>query len=198
MILDETKLIEFLVTHKNYFKNHVFNDPSIEDFKGLENHTIAKASIRNCGTLIAETIWSDIIEEAEDHIYSIKLAISIPNIQKIGERFMLEHKIEHKYILQQNAYIPKDRDIALKRARWDKLLEERKIRRKMNDCTPITMVINEKSAAVCFPSIKYTADLETVVHSNEKEFVDWCHNYFRAKWEISKQFDEKLIKQLTD
>jgi len=120
----------------------------------------------------------------------------LPNIREIGERFMLHDDIEHRYILQENITTTSERETILKSVRWEKYVQERKIQRKMCTCTPITMVINEKTAALSLPNLNYSADLETVLLSEDEEFVRWCHNYFFTKWKVSKGFDEKLIQVL--
>jgi len=70
MILKEIATIEFLEAHKTFFKNHMLNDPMMPKFRPIENNVISKSKIITADTLVSEHIWSKIIRDAKEHVYS--------------------------------------------------------------------------------------------------------------------------------
>jgi predicted transcriptional regulator len=60
----------------------------------------------------------------------------------------------------------------------------------------VAVILNEKQAAVLFPTQKGETDMNMIFHSSDPVFHEWCLDYFRYRWYGSDIFDEAQLKEI--
>jgi hypothetical protein len=59
----------------------------------------------------------------------------------------------------------------------------------------VSVIINEKDAAVMFPTKNGDPDLREMFFGHDTLFHEWCLDYFRYSWSISDTFREYKLQE---
>ena len=66
----------------------------------------------------------------------------------------------------------------------------------MVESVQVAVILNEKHAAVLFPTQKGETDMNMMFFSSDHVFHEWCLDYFRYRWYGSDIFDESKLKEI--
>jgi len=66
----------------------------------------------------------------------------------------------------------------------------------MVDRVQVSVILNEKQAAIMFPTQKGETDMNMIFFSTDPLFHEWCVDYFRYRWYGSDIFDESHLKEI--
>ena len=184
----------FLSQHLDYFEDHNFGD-------------VPHKYIMRCGQLafgthikgITKTLekWKDIYKNADEYIYEILSEIPgdlfDPLIKKV------KSGVKFQYIVSEFASVPQGRKAELKKSGFYKLIEKGLIERKMTKSVKLVVILNEKEACICFPSLYGVyagkADLTEMFYGNDYQFHEWCIDYFKDCWSDADLFIESKLKE---
>ena len=184
----------FLSQHLDYFEEHDFGD--------IPHKYIMRSGQLAFGTRIkgiTKTLekWKDIYKNADEYIYEILSEIPgdlfDPLIKKI------KTGVKFQYVVSEFASVPQGRKAELKKSGFYKLIEKGLIERKMTKSVKLVVILNEKEACICFPSLYGVyagkADLTEMFYGNDYQFHEWCIDYFRDCWSDADLFIESKLKE---
>lgn len=182
--------VSFLSQNKDYFKTHSLEKLSPKFLRriGELNNSEKIEGVSN--TL---EIWKKIYQTSEDYIFNVLSETPLDLIEMMIKR--VKNGIKYRHIISENAFVPKGRKKLLEKSGFYPLLESGKIERRMLKSLYVSVIINEKSAAVMFPDLSGKPDLRSMFYSSDETFRDWCIDYFRYCWNISDPFKEFKIKE---
>ena len=66
----------------------------------------------------------------------------------------------------------------------------------MVETVKVAVILNEKQAAVLFPTQKGETDMNMMFYSLDSVFHEWCLDYFRYRWYRSDIFDESKLEEI--
>jgi predicted transcriptional regulator len=92
--------------------------------------------------------------------------------------------------------VPRGRKELLKKLGHSELLNKGSIERRMVDSVQVSVILNEKQAAILFPNQKGETDMNMIFYSSDHVFLEWCLDYFRYRWYGSDLFDESNLKEI--
>jgi hypothetical protein len=84
----------------------------------------------------------------------------------------------------------------LKKLGHNELLNKGAIERRMVDRVQVSVILNEKQAAVLFHTLRGETDMKFIFYCSDQIFHDWCVVYFRYRWYGSDIFDESHLKEI--
>ena len=184
----------FLSQHLDYFEEHDFGD--------IPHKYIMRSGQLAFGTRIkgiTKTLekWKDIYKNADEYIYEILSEIPgdlfDPLIKKI------KTGVKFQYVVSEFASVPQGRKAELKKSGFYKLIEKGLIERKMTKSVKLVVILNEKEACICFPSLSGVyagkADLTEMFYGNDYQFHEWCIDYFKDCWSDADLFIESKLKE---
>ena len=181
----------FVSNFKKYFQNHSFGDlPTkfIQRIGSLSEANHIKGVVK-----VLET-WKKIHKNSKEYIFNIlaEVPYSSDIIEVVVEKAKSETKI--RSIFSENVIIPDERKEVFEKLNFKKFIEKGTIERKMIKDVKIVVLVNEKEACLMFPGTDDTADMSEMLYSNDKNFHEWCLDYFNYCWEKSNTFQELKIK----
>ena len=195
-IMTQIPSINFLSKNKNYFSDHYFADLPMKFVQRIGSLDSSRY-ISGMVAVIEEI--KDLYRHSEEFIYGMIPQVPL-DLMEVAANRVTEHKIQFNYILPKNAIIPKKGKDFLNQINYQELLKSGLVERKMTNEVRVSVVLNEKSALVMFPSIKGETDMNgafsnSANRENNKLFHEWCLDYFRYSWLASKPFDNsKLVE----
>ena len=139
--------------------------------------------------------WKEIYSDAEKYIYNILFEVpyTLDLMELLVKKINLGVKVQS--IFSESAVIPKDRKQVLDKLGFKDLIQQGKIERKMQQDTKTIVILSEKEAGVMFPSAGGDADMSEAFFSKDKEFHEWCLDYFKDCWEEAGPFRETKLKE---
>lgn len=190
-IIKQIPTFNYLSKHKEYFSEHILGELPIKFIMRL-------GALDRCeyvkGVVAILERWKDIYREAEQHIYEIVPQVPIDLIEPAVSR--VRQGVKYSYVLPRNVIIPKGRKELLKKLGHSELLNKGSIERRMVDSVQVAVILNEKQAAVLFPTQKGETDMNMIFYSTDSVFHEWCIDYFRYRWYGSDIFDESNLKEI--
>jgi predicted transcriptional regulator len=194
IIIRQIPSIDFLSKNKAYFSNHTLGDMPMK--------FIQRIGALNGGELIVG--WVAVVErlklmyrQSHDYIYGMLPQVTHDLIEAVIP-MIREHGIKFKYILPENAQVPKAGMNLLKEISYDDLLEKGLIERKMNKKITVAVVLNERESIVMFPSTGGETDMNEMFFSNISSdasiFHEWSHDYFFYNWYNSHSFNSDKLE----
>lgn len=191
-IIKQIPTFNYLSKHKEYFSEHVLGELPIKFIMRL-------GALDNCeyvkGVVAILERWKDIYRNADEYIYEIVPQVPIDLIEPAIDR-VKSKGVKYSYVLPRNVIIPKGRKDLLKKLGNNELMNKGAIERRMVDSVQVAVVLNEKYAAVMFPTQKGETDMNMIFYSDDPIFHEWCLDYFRYRWYGSDIFDESHLKEI--
>lgn len=190
-IIKQIPTFNYLSKHKEYFSEHILGELPIKFIMRL-------GALDRCeyvkGVVAILERWKDIYREADQYIYEIVPQVPIDLIEPAVNR--VKQGVKYSYVLPRNVIIPKGRRDLLKKLGHSELLNKGAIERRMVDSVQVAVILNEKQAAVLFPTQKGETDMNMIFFSTDTVFHEWCIDYFRYRWYGSDIFDETNLKEI--
>lgn len=190
-ITKQIPTFNYLSKHKEYFSEHILGELSIKFIMRLG--ALDKCEFVKGVVAILER-WKDIYREAEEYIYEIVPQVPIDLIEPAVSR--VKQGVKYSYVLPKDVIIPKGRKDLLKKLGHNELLNKGAIERRMVESVKVAVILNEKEAAVLFPTQKGETDMNMIFYSIDRVFHEWCLDYFRYRWYGSDIFDESKLKEI--
>lgn len=190
-ITKQIPTFNYLSKHKEYFSEHILGELPIKFIMRLG--ALDKCEFVKGVVAILER-WKDIYREAEEYIYEIVPQVPIDLIEPAVSR--VKQGVKYSYVLPKDAIIPKGRKDLLKKLSHNELLNKGAIERRMVESVKVAVILNEKQAAVLFPTQKGETDMNMIFYSIDRVFHEWCLDYFRYRWYGSDIFDESKLKEI--
>jgi predicted transcriptional regulator len=190
-ITKQIPTFNYLSKHKEYFSEHILGELPIKFIMRLG--ALDKCEFVKGIVAILER-WKDIYREAEEYIYEIVPQVPIDLIEPAVSR--VKQGVKYSYVLPKDVIIPKGRKDLLKKLSHNELLNKGAIERRMVESVKVAVILNEKQAAVLFPTQKGETDMNMIFYSIDRVFHEWCLDYFRYRWYGSDIFDESKLKEI--
>jgi predicted transcriptional regulator len=190
-IIKQIPTFNYLSKHKEYFSEHILGELPIKFIMRLG--ALDKCEFVKGVVAILER-WKDIYREADEYIYEMVPQVPIDLIEPAFNK--VKQGVEYSYVLPRNVIVPKGRKDLLKKLGHNELLNKGAIERRMVDSVQVAVILNEKHAAVLFPTQKGETDMNMIFYSSDKVFHEWCIDYFRYRWYGSDIFDETSLKEI--
>lgn len=190
-ITKQIPTFNYLSKHKEYFSEHILGELPIKFIMRLG--ALDKCEFVKGVVAILER-WKDIYREAEEYIYEIVPQVPIDLIEPAVSR--VKQGVKYSYVLPKDVIIPKGRKDLLKKLGHNELLNKAAIERHMVESVKVAVILNEKQAAVLFPTQKGETDMNMIFYSIDRVFHEWCLDYFRYRWYGSDIFDESKLKEI--
>jgi len=189
-ICSQIPSVSFLSKNKDFFKNHSFENLAPQFLKRIGE---LDNSEEISGVSNVLEIWKRIYKNANEYIFNVLSETPLDMIELMVKR--VKQGTKYRHIISENASIPKGRKILLEKSGFYPLLESGRIERRMLKSVQISIIMNEKSAAVVFPDSTGKPDLRFVFYSEDEEFRGWCLDYFKHCWNISDPFKEFKLRE---
>ena len=192
ILSSQVSLIGFLSANKKYFKNHDIDHlpkKYIQRIGALEKGNTVKGFVK------VQEKWKEIYSDAEKYIYNILFEVpyTIDLMELLVKKINSGVKVQS--IFSESAVIPKDRKQVLDKLGFKDLIQQGKIERKMQQDTKTIVILSEKEAGVMFPSSGGDVDMSEGFFSKDKEFCEWCLDYFKDCWQDAGPFRETKLKE---
>jgi predicted transcriptional regulator len=191
-IIKQIPTFNYLSKHKEYFSEHMLGELPIKFIMRL-------GALDKCeyikGVVAILERWKDIYREADQYIYEIVPQVPMDLIEPAVTR-VKEKGVKYSYVFPKDVIIPKGRKDLLKKLGHGELLNKGAIERRMVESVQVAVILNEKQAAVLFPTQKGETDMNMIFHSTDPVFHEWCLDYFRYRWYGSDIFDETQLKEI--
>jgi predicted transcriptional regulator len=191
-IIKQIPTFNYLSKHKEYFSEHVLGELPIKFIMRL-------GALDKCeyvkGVVAILERWKDIYREADQYIYEIVPQVPMDLIEPAVIR-VKEKGVKYNYVFPKHVIIPKGRKDLLKKLGHSELLNKGAIERRMVESVQVAVILNEKHAAVLFPTQKGETDMNMIFFSSDPVFHEWCLDYFRYRWYGSDIFDESKLREI--
>ena len=196
-IITQIPSINFLSKNKSYFSDHYFaNLPMkfVQRIGSLDNCKVIQGLVA-----VMEEI-KDMYRNSEEYIYGMIPQVPL-DLMEVATGVVNERKVRFNYILPKNASIPKKGKYLLNKINYEELLRNGLVERKMIEEVKVSVVLNEKTALVMFPSSGGETDMNTAFSNNIESqnnalFHEWCLDYFRYCWLGSRAFDYTKLREV--
>ncbi|MFB5631397.1 MAG: helix-turn-helix transcriptional regulator [Nitrosopumilaceae archaeon] len=182
--------LSFLSKNRKYFEDHNFgNIPTkfIQRIGALENTTHVKGVVK-----VLEK-WKNIYKNSNEYVFDIISEIPLDLTEHLIKR--VKKGVRYQNIISETARIPKGRKKLFESLGYNELLEKELIRRRMRKIVNVSIILNEKEAAVMFPTKNGEPDLREMFFGQDPLFHEWCVDYFRYCWNISDTFREFKLRE---
>jgi predicted transcriptional regulator len=191
-IIKQIPTFNYLSKHKEYFSEHMLGELPIKFVMRL-------GALDKCeyvkGVVAILERWKDIYREADQYIYEIVPQVPIDLLEPAVTR-VKEKGVKYSYVFPKDVIIPKGRKDMLKKLGHTELLNKGAIERRMVESVQVAVILNEKQAALLFPTQKGETDMNMIFFSSDRVFHEWCLDYFRYRWYGSDIFDESKLKEI--
>lgn len=181
--------IQFLYENKELFENHSLSflpTKFVERIGDLREFDLINGISKNMEK------FHKLIEESTKHVKVINLPILDVKNKVFSKIFQKDIKMQ--YILDINSKSPKD--VGLTRKMGEKeLISQSIIQKRMIMDSHITLCTSEKSAGLMFPDLNGNVDMNSLLFSSDKKFIDWCTDLFDHMWQNSHTFVEGKISE---
>jgi predicted transcriptional regulator len=193
-IIRQIPSIDFLSKNRLYFSDHTFGDMPmkfIQRIGALSNGEIIRGWVA-----VIERI-KEMYRQSREYIYGMLPQVTHDLIETVIP-MVREHEVVFKYILPENAQVPKAGMKLLGDISYNDLLKRGLIERKMIKKITVAVVLNEREALVMFPSTRGETDMNEMFCGSHGEtgnfFHEWSHDYFFYNWYNSHSFDPEKLK----
>jgi predicted transcriptional regulator len=182
--------ISFVSDNKNFFNKHSLDNVEkkfIQRIGSLENKKQIKGYVK-----VLEK-WKKIHENSEKFIYNIlsEVPYSDDIIKVISDK--LENNVSIKSIFLKDVIIPEDRKKVFEKKQFQKFVTKGVLERKMAKGDILGLLLTDKEAAIFFHNVEGEVDLGEMFSSTDKEFREWCLDYFEYSWNNAISFQESKL-----
>lgn len=184
--------LRFMAKNKKYFENHDFADLPAKYIQRIG--ALAESDLVTGYVKVMEQ-WENIYKGANEYICNI--LIETPYNEKLLKIIdsKLNDKIKISSVFSEAAIVPKDRQELLTKFNFSKFVKDGLLERKMKKNIKIAMILNEKEAALSFPTDEGEPDLSKMFYSSDGSFHEWCLDFFEDFWKKSTSFQEAKLLQ---
>lgn len=182
--------VSFLSQNKEFFATHSFEGMSPKFLRRIGE--LGKSEQVIGVSKVLET-WKKIYKNANDYIFNVLAETPLDLVELMISQ--VKKGAHYRHIISENASIPKGRKKLLEKSGFYPLLEDGKIERRMLKSVQVSVILNEKSAALMFPDSSGKPDMRSMFFSTDESFRGWCLDYFKHCWNISDPFKEFKLKE---
>jgi predicted transcriptional regulator len=180
----------FMFQNREYFKDHSFGDLPLKFI--LRIGCLAECEVVN-GVMAILQRWKYMFLSSNEYIKEIISEVPVDLIETLSSR--IQSGVKFSYIFPRDPVVPKGRGEILERIGWRSLISKGMVERRMLDSVKLVLIFNEKHSCVAFPNLKGRPDLNIIYYSDNKEFHEWCEDYFAYQWNRAGVFDESKLPQ---
>ncbi len=190
MICMQIPSIAFISKNEKYFKEHNFGNLPLKFIQRIGSLNTGH-EINGYARVVEK--WKEIYDNADEYIYNLLIdtPYSIELMDIIEKK--LKNKIQIKSVFSEKVIVPKERKKLLKKYDFEKYIKNNLLERKMTKELQISIALNEKHAIVCFPFTNGEIDLSKGFFCENKDFHEWCLDYFRFCMYAGKRFREDML-----
>ncbi|QMU53847.1 MAG: hypothetical protein GKS07_02330 [Nitrosopumilus sp.] len=191
--------VNFLAKNTSYFNEHDFGRLP----KQFTNSIGVFAKSQHIKSVLRiESKEKSIFRNSNDYVYNILSEAKFSSeLMKILEEKLSKGQ-QVRSIFSENTVLPEndesDDDGKLLNKNGKKIrqyLMKGQVKRKMMDNVNISIVMNESESLVMFPRLgKDTPDVSEGFYSNDKDFHQWCLDYFSYCWDDQSKSFERFEK----
>jgi len=192
MIMTLVPSYRFLYDNREYFSEHGVGDLPLKFIQRIGS--LQRSEVVH-GVMAILQRWKTLYAGSEKYIREIMAQVPLDLIETVSERVQVG--VKFSYIFSSNTVVPKGRTQILQKVGWRNLVSQGLVERRMLDNVSIMTIFNEKQGCVLFPNLKGEPDLNTMFYSEDKEFLDWCQDFFSYQWQKAGPFDEDKLKHET-
>ena len=191
VVLPLIPAISFVSENKKFFNAH---DLSYVDKKFIQRIGSLQNKKQIKGFVKVLEKWKKIHENSEKFIYNIlsEVPYSTDIIDIISDK--LEKNISIKSIFLENVIIPDDRKQVFEKKQFQKHVTKGVLERRMAKGNILGLLVTDKDAAIFFHNNEGEVDLSEMFSSTDKEFREWCLDYFEDSWKKSTSFQESKLR----
>ena len=180
----------FVPNHKNYFKNHTFSslpDKFIQRIGSLNESKLVNGYIK-----VMEQ-WNDIYKNSDGYLYNVLVEVpyDVNLIKVLTDK--LKNNVKIKSIFSESANVSNERKSVINQSLFKKFIMDESIKRKMNKKISIVIILNQRQAGICFPTIDDEIDMSKMLYGDSALFHEWCFDYFEYLWQNSTTFQENKL-----
>src|SRR5215207_7934301 len=137
--------------------------------------------------------WKTLYWNAKLYIKEIMSQVPLDLIETVSNK--IETGIKFSYIFSKDTIIPKGRGELLQKIGWVNQISKGMVERKMINKVTIMTIFNEQEACLLFPNLKGEPDLNIMFYSKDRNFHDWCKDFFDYQWDMAGPFDDKKLNE---
>jgi len=190
LILQKFSALEFLSKYSNYFSSHTFGD--------IPDHLLVQINTFSDCELI-ESIWptstrfKEIVSGSTTFLNCIFTQPPFLLADSIFDK--ISNGIKLKLLFGQNSDIPDCNDLVekldLNKPKSSGIFEKR-------ICETVTtnIIISDSGACLMLGDKSNVTDMLNTVVGNNKQFINWCNDFFNFKWKQGEMFARLRVKKL--
>jgi predicted transcriptional regulator len=184
--------LRFMSKNKKYFENHDFADLPAKYVQRIG--ALVESDLITGYVKVMEQ-WENIYKNANEYIRNI--LIETPYNEKLLKIIdsKLSNKVKISSIFSEAAIVPKERQDLLTKFNFSGFVKNGTLERKMKKDVKIAMILNEREAALSFPTATGEPDLGKMLYSTDDSFHEWCLDFFEDFWKKSASFQEAKLMQ---
>lgn len=191
-ILLQIPSLMFFTENNQFFNNHTLGNLEkkfIQRIGSLENKKQVKGFVK-----VLEK-WKQIHENADKYIYNI--LSEVPYSRDIVEVIsaQLKNNIKIRSVFSDQAIIPEERKKIFEERGFNKYVKNGNLERRIKKGITVVVLSTDKESAVFFPNEEGVPDLSIMFHSSDKDFREWCQDYFEWCWQNAANFQESKFKE---
>lgn len=191
-ICNQIPSIGFVLNNSKYFETHNFGTLPIK-FKERIGDLYEQNHVKGVVRVLEK--WKQIHKNADQYICNIltEVPYSKDIIDIVEEK--LSKNVKIKSIFSETVIIPDERKEIFEKKNFSKFLKNESLMRKMIKDVPVVILLNEKESGVIFPNLNGEPDMSEMFYSEDKQFHEWCLDYFDHCWKESHSFQESKIEE---
>ena len=198
-IIEQIPTLDFLSRNKDYFSDHTFSPLPLKFRRRIGS---LSNSMLISGLVSVEERLKDIYDNSQEYAYAMLPEVPLDLIECIVGRLKKAGNKDFRfsYILPTHAIVPKRRRELLDALRFDELVKNGTVERRMVNSLLIGVALNDKQACVMFPRIqrnnKIEIDMNSMLYSDNPDFHEWCLDYYRYSWHNARSFEERGLVEV--
>jgi len=189
LVIKQIPTYEFLLVNSRYFQEHGIGDippKFIHRLGNLKNNEL----IHGIGPVLEK--WKEIATNAGNYLKIITSQYPMEIAKAVVEKAETSTKLS--YIFGHNTIVPSERESFLKSTRWNELISNGIVQRKMLKKVQVGITVSESQACVSFPDLRGETDMVSVFFSDNQQFIEWCLDFFQYQCEKAEPFNDKYLK----
>ena len=190
-ILLQIPSLTFFADNNDFFSNHTLGNLEtkfIQRIGALNNKKQVKGFVK-----VLEK-WRQIHENADKYIYNIlsEVPYSGDIIEVISKQ--LKNNVKIHSVFSDQAIIPEERRKIFEEKGFQKYVKNESLERRIKKGITVVVLVTDKESAVFFPNEEGIPDLSMMFYSSDKDFREWCRDYFDWCWENAASFQESKLQ----
>lgn len=193
---EQISACSFLTKYSEFFNSHSFGEMPSRFIQSI-------GTLRSCRYIDSATegfdasikVMVNMIKNSEKYLYIIA-PYTIAYLTEIIFNHISTTRTTYQLLLPKNVTIASEDKAITEKYKIRQLIAEKKLQRKMVDKVSVSVMVTDKEAGIAFGNRKGETDFQNVFYSSEKQFRDWCLDYFYSRWNAAEFFtDPGLIKR---